>query len=377
MLKTFINGNSVNLTPVGKPPVTFVNGAKKSLVKGITFINGEKVILWDSNKLQINYIDLTSVSGADRDFPIGCFANVDKVIYSSGNNVNRLNTGNFANVTLDAQVSMGSVLGFSSVDSTDSTAVYYACNSSSSNRTFNQLNIGVGTGEVIASNSQSYTGTWNVRTAGYMGKWINANITGNPPSNRYIWVKDGDATLYNYQALRTSGSLSGYYPGCPNFTKIDANTLVGRLQIYGGTTGIGEFTDSGYVAKGGLEYVDFLTDGNTVACAGNGFGLYTRNTSGNYVVIKENSGVSGHTDRLVGKCRGNYYVIAVPDSSGDSGYYLRVFDGSGDLVETIELTGLSGFLSPYASVVVPQLSKTGYLVFGCSACKKLVVIQCY
>ena len=44
-LKVFINGVSKNLTPVGKPPVTFVNGVKKVLTKGVTFINGEKVVL--------------------------------------------------------------------------------------------------------------------------------------------------------------------------------------------------------------------------------------------------------------------------------------------------------------------------------------------
>ena len=382
MLKTFINGSSVNLTPVGKPPVTFINGSKKKLVKGVTFINGNKVVLWDSQELQINYIDLQSVSGADFNSPVGFFANRNRVIYSSNNYVNRLNTSNFGAVTLDARVEMGAVMGFSSVDSDSNTAVYYACNRGSSSRTFNQLNVVLSTGEVTASNSQSLNGTWNVNATGYIGGWLNANSVGNVA--RSVNIRRGDTYLYGYQALTSSGSLSGYFTGCPNFTKIDSTTMVGRYQVYSSgvtTTQIGEFTTSGVTDKGGMSGTEFLVDGDTVVVGGAGLGIYTRNISGNYVMVVEVSSLANHYERLVGKCRGYYYTVCEPANSNGTGddakYFLRVFDGSGVVVDTVELTGLSTYVNSVQNILVPQLSQTGYLVYGNLANKKLVVIQCY
>ena len=380
-LKTFINGSMVNLTPVGKPPVTFVNGTKKRLVKGVTFINGSKVVLWDTNNLQIDYIDTTLANGATQ-VMTAFFANKNYVAYSYNNTVTRLETLNPASPTVDGQVSMGDVLGFSSVDSDGTTAVYYAKNAANSTTTFNQLNVGVADGSIVASNSESYSSTWEVRALAYMGVWMNANGCGNQPTSRYVWVRGGITILYNYQAITTSGSLSGYVTGEPAFTKIDANTLVGRLQLYGGDTTIGEFTTSGYIAKSSaIGYRDFLTDGNTVACAGDGFGLYTRNTSGLYAEISHTANLSNHFERLIGKCRNHYYTVAYPTATGGA-FYLRIWDANGALVETVELTDLSypnaEALSTYyiKLVFVPQVSQTGYLCFRGGA-NKIVRIQCY
>lgn len=381
-LKTFINGSMVNLTPVGKPPVTFVNGTKKRLVKGVTFINGSKVVLWDTNNLQIDYIDTTLANGATQ-VMTAFFANKNYVAYSYNNTVTRLEALNPASPTVDGQVSMGDVLGFSSVDSDGTTAVYYAKNVASGTTTFNQLNVGVSTGSIVAANSESYSSTWNIRALAYMGAWLNANGCGNSLTYRYIRVCSGESGLYNYQAVTTSGSLSGYIPGEPAFTKIDSNTLVGRLQQYGGDTTIGEFTTSGYTAKSApTNYRDFLTDGNTVACAGGGgFGLYTRNTSGLYTEIATTASIADHFERLIGKCRNHYYTVAYPTVAGGT-FYLHIWDTNGTLVETVELTDLS-YPSAEASakyyiqlVFVPQVSQTGYLCFRGGA-NKIVRIQCY
>lgn len=380
-LKTFINGSMVNLTPVGKPPVTFVNGTKKRLVKGVTFINGEKVVLWDTNNLQIDYIDTTLANGATQ-VMTAFFANKNYVAYNYNNTVTRLDVLNPASPTVDGQVSMGDVLGFSSVDSDGTTAVYYAKNVASGTTTFNQLNVGVADGSIVASNSQSYSSSWNVRALGYLGAWLNANGIGNSLSNRYIFVRDGESNLYSYQAVTTSGSLSGYIAGEPAFTKIDANTFVGRLQQYSSDTTIGEFTTSGYTVKSSpVGYRDFLTDGNTVACAGDGFGLYTRNTSGLYAEISHTANLPDHFERLVGKCRNHYYTVAYPTVAGGT-FYLRIWDANGALVETVELTDLSypsaEATSKYYTqlVFVPQVSQTGYLCFRGGA-NKIVRIQCY
>ena len=380
-LKTFINGSMVNLTPVGKPPVTFVNGAKKRLVKGVTFINGEKVVLWDTNRLQIDYIDTASINNATQ-VGTAFFANKDYVAYNYNYMVTRLNVQNLGAVTVDAQVSIGDVLGFSSVDSTSSTAVYYARNLVGSSTTFNQLNVGVVDGGIVASNSQSLNTNLNVRALGYLGAWINSNGLGNTLTYRYIWVRSGDTNLYNYQAVTTSGSLSGYIAGETAFTKLDSETLVGRLQLYGGDTTIGEFTTNGYTAKSSpVGYRDFLTDGNTIACAGDGFGLYTRNISGLYTEISHTSNITNHYERLIGKCRNYYYTVAYPTVVGGI-FYLHIWNANGVLVETLELSNLSYSSSEalsdqhLSSVFVPQLSQTGYLCFRGEK-NKIVRIQCY
>ena len=180
--------------------------------------------------------------------------------------------------------------------------------------------------------------------------------------------------------MPTTGSLSGGWLGCPNFTKIDANTLVGRLQIYNDFTGSGEFTSSTKRAKSGqVGYYDFLVDGDIVACAGVGFGLYQRNTSGNYTELATVAALTGHQERLIGKCRGYYYTVAASRGSGGDGKnYLRVFDSNGSLVDTVELeAGLSFFSSDYPPFV-PYISTTGYLAFiPRYGNRKLVLIQCY
>lgn len=379
-LKAFINGSLKNLTPVGKPPVTFVNGTKKKLVKGVMFVNGVKKVLWDTNNLQIDYIDVSGVTGASGFYLSGnsqvFFANADKVIYSSGYAINRLNVTNPGSPVLDAQVSMGAVLGFSSVDSNSATAVYYARNQVSTTLTLNQLNIDLSTGSVNASNSSSVNGNPNVGCLGRINSgWINANNVGN--SDRYVYVRNQMTALYNYQALKTGGSISGSPLGCPNFTKIDNTTLVGRLQVYGGTTGIGEFTASGKTAKSGdLNYQDFLYDDGVVACAGEqGFGLYNRVTSGAYTSIGTATASSNHYMRLVGKCRGYYYVVEYPTVSGGK-FYLKVFNSSCALVDTVELTNLSYSSSYSRTAFLPHLSQTGYLCFK-GGDNLIVRIQCY
>lgn len=372
-LKTFINGVSVNLTPMGKPPVTFVNSTKKRLIKGVTFVNGVKKVLWDVNRLRIDYINLANVTNADTLWPVGAFANADKVIYSSGENVNRLDVSNLANVTLDNKVANGGFLGFSSVDSTSSTAVYYAATTTAPTLV-NQLEIDTATGGVSAANNSASLGA-NVTMDALVfinNKWINANSPSN--SMRYIYVKDGATNVYDYQTVQSGVSISGWIAGCPNFTKLNATTAVGYYKLFSNNSTkqyIGEFTSIGVsaVSAAGVSYWDYLVDGDEIACAGlSGFGLYTKPALGNYTEVATIANKDAyHRERLIGKTRGMYYALCEPiNTQGDQKYYLHVISGAGVLVEEIELnltysTAYSG-LGP--NRFVPQLSQTGYLVFG-------------
>jgi len=382
-LKTFINGNSVNLTPVGKPPVAFANGVKKHLIKGITFINGQKVQLWNTNELKITVIDLNDVNGADINYPIAFFANKNRLLYSSNNNINRLDISNLGDIKFDTSVALGMVQGFSSVDSTAQNAVFYACFTGSSMRTFNQLNVGTGDGSVVAANSQSFSvpsvGNYGVNACAYTDGWVNANATNN--SARVTYVKKGNTGLYNYRTYTSDTGVSisggGY---SPRFTKLNANTLVGRLQRYNENLAFAEFNDSGFIVRGLGAYQDFLVDGNKVAMAGaSGFGLFSVSTTGNYNEISTSAPVDAyHTERLIGACRGVYYTVNVPTNvSSDGKFYLRVYNSNGVLFDSRGITGIpSTYYLGSSPAIVPQLSQTGYLTFG-DGNRRVVLIQCY
>lgn len=64
-LKVFKDGKFSRIATPGNPPITFVDGAKKRLVKGVTFINGEKRILWDvTSRVVIDTIPLPYNNGS-------------------------------------------------------------------------------------------------------------------------------------------------------------------------------------------------------------------------------------------------------------------------------------------------------------------------
>lgn len=81
-LKVRLNGQMQQITGPGNSPVVFINGAKKKLVKGVTFINGEKKVLWDMAQLKIDEINITfpdSISNA----PVPVWINNNSVYIST------------------------------------------------------------------------------------------------------------------------------------------------------------------------------------------------------------------------------------------------------------------------------------------------------
>lgn len=395
-LKTFINGNMINLTSTAKPLTTFVGGVKKTLTKGVTFINGEEVVLWNANKLQITYINPADL-GASSSFPTTAFlASKDYLFYSYNNKIFKIDVSNLGNITVTQTLNLGNVAGFSSVDSDVGTSVFYAYDrSSGSTTTFNQINIVNQTGAITASNAGTYNISYSPNLAqgvlldsvAYVNSsWLNANYIVN--AYKLVNVREGQTVKYGYTGFGTA-SLSGMIDG-PRFTKIDSTTAVGRIHLYSNgnyTDAIAEYDGTAYTIKSGtLQYIDFLTDGTEVCCAGaSGFGIYERNTSGNYTEVVHQARIDTyHTERLIGKCRGYYYTVSCPNGSGGDGkFYLRVYRSNGTVYETVELTGLSNMSGGTGDLrFVPQLSRTGYLTFfiqrkTSSQNNSFVLIQCY
>lgn len=380
-LKIFKNGVIHNLTSTATPLVTFVNGVKKKLPKGVTFINGEKVVLWDANELQITYINPEDMGLNPYDPSVAFFANKDLLLYSFQNTIYKLNVSNKANPSLIGSVQFGDVIGYSSVDSVVGESVYYAYNTSGG-ATFNQLNITNSSGNIVVSNAQNLGNTIGVEKGAYIGgKWLSCGVS--RIGTAYMAnVYENATRKYGYSVYSGGGSISGKLQG-PLFTKLDSSTMVGRLNIYNSTNAVAEYDVSGYTVKtGSCSYMDFLTDGNIIACAGSdGFELFERPASGNYVSLAKTTGIANHTDRLIGKCRGYYYTVSCPfDNDSEKKYYLRVYDSDGVLYKTVELTGLNGLRYSYITSV-PQLSRTGYLTIYIpkysSGKSCFLLIQCY
>ena len=98
-LKVRINGQMKQITGPGNSPVTFINGTKKKLVKGVTFINGVKKVLWDMAQLKIDEINISfpdSVSGT----PVPVWINNNSVyISTNGNTAPKLYKFNIENTS--------------------------------------------------------------------------------------------------------------------------------------------------------------------------------------------------------------------------------------------------------------------------------------
>lgn len=382
-LKIFKNGIIHNLTSTATPLVTFVNGVKKKLPKGVTFINGEKVVLWDANELQITYIKPRDIGLNLYNSGVGFFANKDLLLCSYRNTIYKIDVSNKANPSLIGSVQFGNVIGYSSVDSVVGESVYYAYNTSGG-ATFNQLNITNSSGNIVVSNAQNLGNTIGVEKGAYIGgSWLSCGVS--TLGSTYIAnIYENDTRKYGYSVYAGSGSISGGYFAGPLFTKLDASTMVGRLNIYNSTNAVAEYDASGYTVKtGSCLYMDFLTDGNLVACAGtDGFELFERPASGNYVSLEQTPEIANHTERLIGKCRGYYYTVSCPyDNDSEKKYYLRVYDSDGVLFKTVELTGLNG-MQYWDIISVPQLSRTGYLTiyiskYSGSGDNCFLLIQCY
>lgn len=93
--------------------VTFIGGVKKKIPKGVTFINGEKVVLWQVGNFAINSwtpaeLQCPYTVGATDDI-YGLEANSDKVVYNEGKYMLRSNVSNISSPSLEGNVQHGGI----------------------------------------------------------------------------------------------------------------------------------------------------------------------------------------------------------------------------------------------------------------------------
>ena len=279
-LKVRINGQMKQITGPGNSPVTFINGQKKKLVKGVTFINGQKKVLWDTKDLKIDIID--GVYGLFNGSANVVWASNNKVVLSTQGpygrtlNISRLNIENKSNPIVENTVALGSVVGFSSIDTTSTNMVYYAVSGTQSAQ---QININPNTAEITASNPVSMTGTyWGQTSGGLIG---NSDWLGYRSNTNTSWQIRLNSTLIESFGYTTPGGTVSGGIDLGNMAKRDAtsyllHTVSGTLSNINHSLSI---VDSTGIIGGvnDANFRDILVDpeyGHIVCCGDDGYIVY-------------------------------------------------------------------------------------------------------
>ena len=390
-LKVRINGQMKQITGPGNSPVTFINGTKKKLVKGVTFINGVKKVLWDTKDLKIDIID--GVYDLFNGSAKVIWASNNKVIlstqspYSRTLNISRWNIENKSNPIVENTVALGSVVGFSSIDTTDTNMVYYAVSGTQSAQ---QININPNTAEITASNPVSMTDTYWGRTSG--GLIGNSDWLGYRLNTNTSWHIRLNSTLIASFGYTVSGTVSGAI-NIGNMAKRDAtsyllHTVSGTIQNINHSVSI---VDSTGIIGGvnDANFCDILVDpeyDHIVCCGDDGYAVYDMT----FKRINYSTPTAGRTYRLLGRIRDYYYVVVINTEStgGLQRPKLNIYDASnGSLLESRDLNlSFSNYDYDGPTVyTIPHISQTGALGFvwmpGGKAednqSQKLVIIQGY
>lgn len=391
VLKINLNGKKVSITGTNQPPITFIDGEKKRLTRGITFINGQKKVLWDTKDLKIDIID--GVYDLFNGSAKVIWASNNKVILSTESpyartlNISRWNIENKSNPIVENTVALGSVVGFSSIDTTDTNMVYYAVSGTQSAQ---QININPNTAEITASNPVSMTGTYWGRTSG--GLIGNSDWLGYHLNTNTSWHIRLNSTLIASFGYTGTGTVSGAI-NIGNMAKRDAtsyllHTVSGTAQNINHSVSI---VDSTGIIGGvnDANFCDILVDpeyNHIVCCGDDGYIVYDMT----FKRINYSTPPAGRTYRLLGRIRDYYYVL-IQNKNSSGGLpqpFINIYNASNGRYEDFRTLNLNfnnyDFDGPEV-LTIPHISQTGALGFVWSpgglgedrASEKLVIIQGY
>lgn len=393
-LKVRINGQIKQITAPGNSPVTFINGQKKKLVKGVTFINGQKKVLWDTKDIKIDIID--GVYNLFNDTAKVVWASNNRVIlstagpYSRTLNISRWNVENKSNPIVENTVALGSVVGFSSIDTTSTNMVYYAVSGTQSAQ---QININPKTAEITASNPVSMTGTyWGQTSGGLIGNsdWLGYRLG---VRNTSWGIRLNSTLIANFGYARPSGTTVSGSINIGNMAKRDAtsyllHTVSGTwpdinhsLSIVDSTGIIGGVNDA--------NFCDILVDpeyGHIVCCGDDGYVVYDMT----FNRINYSTPPAGRTYRLLGRI-GDYYYVLIQNKNSSGGLprpIINIYNASNGSYADFRVLDLNFTNYDYDGpevYTIPHISRTGALGFVWRPggqnedlySQKLVIIQGY
>ena len=349
-LKVRINGQMRQITGVGNSPVTFINGTKKKLVKGVTFINGAKKVLWDTHSLhiwKINVDDFLATKNV-RAFNVN---NKYAFLSDSDQNIYKINIENKNAPVLVSSSKLGNVTLYSPTDSTNSIMVYYAI---AGDDKAQQINVNVENSDITASNVINIVGdAWGNSSGGLIGSNIWLGISKGIVQNLYA------NTTYVGNFYSSGASTIG--SPTPLLAKRDATSYLGC-----GNKGLSVLTASNISSRvSDVMYERILVDGDNIVCAGvDGFAIFNES----FDPITEESVAEYRSCYLLGKINNYYYVVEAPRNvkAIDKNIYLKIYTTSGVLFEQKNLdisTDFGNQSTSYVEMVrsIPHISQSGML----------------
>lgn len=384
-LKVRINGQSKLIANTLKPLYTFVNGEKKELTKGITFINGEKTYIWGKGNISATWIPIVITPDV---VPVWISDENLVVSYKSENPINlpfgyirRYNISG-PTVLMENAVLNGQVTSYSTPNSTTGELHFYGVSKRSRAESgsviyycvANEIIINNATGEITTTNSMtvndagpSYgtTGQYDTmypQISGqgfcYMdGYWFGRGgfATGRPntydPTNRNKWYSVNGSYNYLYKS-------TGVFP-----VKVDDTYLIApdssNGQIYR------------YSTSGNSSVITPTTPATRCMVANNGNIVLTRNYGyalydDEFNLIEDFGSDSSNyrTYYLIGIVRDNFYLLDRPydsNSSDQNSYILAVSAIDGSQVMSQEITFPINTITDV--VIMPYISQNSLLTF--------------
>lgn len=339
-LKVQINGQKVGITAPARPPVTFIDGEKVRLTKGVTFIGGEKVTLWGNRGLlmeKIEYPEFTSY-GTPQVFYVS-----QNVAYIGGRGagasadyVQKLNISNPSAAQQELYVQWGGTITYSADESTDTQSVYYGGVRSGTTTKGNKIVVENGVASVLSSASYSLT----------KGAGAVVNISG--------WLMTETETSRTQVGTTTSTNV--YFNGAKKYSVNGASYVMTRYNntqalVPSGVNVRSWTANQNTVLFGRPANVsNLLVDGTSVlVCDAQGVSLV--NGSG-VDVWRYDFAARDTTAFVVGKIR-DYYVVY------ENGQIvaLNTTDGQVYIAEPAPTT----FQRVYTT---PHISQTGFLGIG-------------
>lgn len=336
-LKVRINGQMQQITGSGNKPVVFINGVKKKLVKGVTFINGEKKLLWGQTGIIVDVIDYAQAG-------ILTTINITPV-WASNNHVwanirdawYKISVSNISNPSIAQSVSWGGEIAYSNIDSTQATVFFTASDEmvgsiSGKSHTYRKISIGADGAGVVTSSANYQTDN----SAGFYSVGLMSNgWFGSMYINRsYYWALNGQlgqsATDFAEYLVKFNNSLLLYLAGVNIWSVNSTNQAESAI----------------YAAPGRIN--DLLVDGDSIIVDSAAGVVKTTAGAADWTYESDNS-------RLIGKIL-NYYVII------DSGVVKILSDTTGAVEQEYEIPEIAtGNSSLY---ILPTVSQTGYLAFS-------------
>lgn len=384
-LKFYKDGKFTDISTRGNPPVCFIGGAKKKLVKGVVFINGEKRILWDvSRRIKIDTFQMPYANSSPTS--AGClWVSNSKLwaIYTTGRY--GLKSYNLAaTATQQESYDFGSGVTTAPTEESANNAFYLTAYSGARQGNAYLFNAAIRRCLIDASGNvdvaDSYV-LYNVVAQRYppftvsVGAKIQSGWASIGGTNYITPVPefriDGDKKY----TFGTSATIVN------TLVKSGANTLIGRQSLSAFEASVSQFTETECdklfdISSGSLNDVLYDT-ANGVYVLGSSstnetVGCIEIRSATDYSLLHKIQSTQDNRRvyRIVGKIGDYYYVLNLPfDAGSDQQGYLEAYDINGDryhqVVNLPEIPDVDNFYNTKWTTarMIPIVSRTEHLGF--------------